>query len=120
VTPTAPTATTSSTASATTTPPIAATSTGTAATKKSDTVRVLLNKETWMRIQDSHGKQLFDGIGKAGKDIELTGTPPFKVKVGHTEGIVVEYKGEKTEFKDYPNRNGKSITIGTTASSNNE
>jgi cytoskeleton protein RodZ len=99
-----------------TTPATVSEETAAPAPSTPENLRVLLQKDTWMRIKDNEGKSLFDGIGKAGREIELTGTPPFKMKVGHTEGITLEYQDKKSNFANYPGREGRELTIGTSAS----
>jgi len=75
-------------------------------------LKLTLEKDTWMRIKDNTGKQLYNGIGKAGANIELTGQPPFKLRLGHMMGITAEYQGKRTDLKDHPQRDGKNVTIG--------
>ncbi|MDY6993354.1 MAG: DUF4115 domain-containing protein [Pseudomonadota bacterium] len=77
-----------------------------------DTLKLTLERDTWMRINDNTGKQLYNGIGKAGAHIELTGQPPFKLRLGHMMGITAEYQGKQTDLKNHPQRDGKNITIG--------
>lgn len=81
------------------------------------TIKISSNKNTWMRIIDKTNKTLYDGTSKAdGEVVSVTGTPPFKVKVGRVEGVSVDYMGQKTDFAALPNRTGKSkkeAAIGT-------
>ena len=72
-----------------------------------------LSRDTWMKISDAEDKTLFNGIGKAGKQVSLEGKPPFNIKVGHTQGITLEYKETTMSLKDYPNRRGRTFIIGT-------
>jgi cytoskeleton protein RodZ len=108
------------TATIETTPVIISEETTVSAPSAPENLRVLLKKDTWMRIKDKAGKSLFDGIGKAGREIDLTGTPPFKIKVGHTEGITVEYQNKKSDFINYPGREGRALTIGVPVTESSE
>lgn len=71
-------------------------------------IKVSSNKNTWMRIVDKTNKTLYEGVSKEdGEVISVTGTPPFKVKVGRVDGVNVDYMGQKTDFVTLPNRTGK-------------
>lgn len=66
-------------------------------------------QKTWIDVTDSTGKSLHKG--SADKDLEITGTPPFKVRVSkesHADRVAIEYKGAKSELKSLsPVRDGK-------------
>lgn len=78
---------------------------------------VHVKQRTWLEVTDSTGKSLYkDSLDK---DLDITGTPPFKVKVSknsHIERVSIEHKGEKSELKSMtPVREGKFsiFTIGS-------
>ncbi len=81
-------------------------------TVNSNTFSLSLTRDTWMRINDASGKALFNGIGKAGKQVSIEGKPPFNLKVGHAQGVTLEYKGTAVPLKDHPNRRGLTFTVG--------
>ncbi|OQW95151.1 MAG: hypothetical protein BWK79_03400 [Beggiatoa sp. IS2] len=68
-------------------------------------------QKTWIEVTDSTGKSLHKG--SADKDLEITGTPPFKVRVSkesHADRVAIEYKGAKNELKSLSlTREGKFL-----------
>jgi len=84
--------------------------------KNPNALKIFLAKETWLRVVDKDGKKLFDGIGR--KEVSVTGTPPFVVKLGHSEGVTMEYQGEKSVLKDHSSFNAKKkqVTVGGSSS----
>jgi cytoskeleton protein RodZ len=53
--------------------------------------------DCWTEISDATGRRLFFEMGREGRDIELTGRPPFAVLLGNVENVSVRVSGE-----DYP------------------
>lgn len=84
--------------------------------KNPNALKIIFAKETWLRITDKEGKKLYDG--NAHKEVSVTGTPPFNIKLGHSDGVSVEYQGDKIIVKEHPNFNAKKkqLTLGTTSS----
>jgi len=78
--------------------------------EQDNTIKMHFKQKVWMRITDKTGKQLFQGIGKAGKVLPLDGLPPFKMRVGNT-GVDIEYKGETKNIKEYPGQ-GRAFIVG--------
>jgi cytoskeleton protein RodZ len=80
-------------------------------------LKVFLKKGMWMMITDKSNKSLYNTTAKEDGEVSVTGTPPFKMRVGRADGITVEYMGQKTDFTALStfNRKGKQATIGTTS-----
>ena len=53
--------------------------------------------DCWAEISDATGRQLFFDMGRSGRNIELTGKPPFAVLFGNVENVSVRVAGN-----DYP------------------
>lgn len=80
-------------------------------------LKVFLKKGMWMMITDKSNKSLYNTTAKDNAEVSVTGTPPFKIKVGRADGsgITVEYMGQTTDFTALPtfSRKGRQATIGT-------
>lgn len=111
-TPTSPSS--SGTTSTETPPPMV--SEKTVLEKNPNALKIIFAKETWLRITDKEGKKLYDG--NARKEVSVTGTPPFNIKLGHSDGVSAEYQGDKIIVKEHPSFNAKKkqLTLGTTPS----
>jgi len=53
--------------------------------------------DCWTEISDATGQSLFVDMGRDGRQVELTGRPPFAVLFGNVENVSVRVSGE-----DYP------------------
>lgn len=80
--------------------------------KDVNALKLSVKKEVWLKITDKNKQRLYDESAKPDQEVALTGTPPFKIVVGHTSGgVVVEYLGEKTDFMDLSTRKNKTATV---------
>jgi cytoskeleton protein RodZ len=61
--------------------------------------RISLNffGDCWAEISDASGQRLFFEMGRAGRNVELTGDAPFSVLFGNVENVSVRVDGN-----DYP------------------
>lgn len=53
--------------------------------------------DCWTEISDATGRRLFFEMGRDGRNVELTGRPPFAVLLGNVENVSVRVAGS-----DYP------------------
>ena len=62
-------------------------------------IRMSLNftGDCWTEISDATGRRLFVEMGRDGRNVELTGRPPFAVLFGNVENVSVKVAGS-----DYP------------------
>ncbi len=51
-------------------------------------------KECWLEVRTATGTVLSADLQMAGSDVRLTGEPPFKIKLGHTEGVKITLNNE--------------------------
>ncbi|WP_069470926.1 RodZ domain-containing protein [Candidatus Marithrix sp. Canyon 246] len=75
------------------------------------TLTVHFKRRVWLRIQDSDGKQLYEGIGNKNQVLPVKGTPPYKIKVGN-RNIDIEYLSETKNIRQFSKDDGTYI-IGT-------
>jgi cytoskeleton protein RodZ len=76
------------------------------------TLTVHFKRRVWMRIKDSDGKQLYEGIGNKNQVLPVKGTPPYKIKVGN-KNIDIEYLSETKNIRQFSRDDGTYI-IGKT------
>jgi len=60
-------------------------------------LRMALNfsGDCWTEISDATGRRLFFDMGRSGRSIELTGTPPFAALFGNIENVDVRVNGSE-------------------------
>ncbi len=57
-------------------------------------LRLQFSGDCWTEISDARGRRLFFDMGRAGRDVELSGRAPFTVLFGNAENVAVEVNGE--------------------------
>lgn len=72
------------------------------------TLTVHFKRRVWMRIKDSDGKQLYEGIGNKDQVLPVKGTPPYKIKVGNNR-IDIEYLSETKNIRQFSRNDGYYI-----------
>jgi len=72
------------------------------------TLTVHFKRRVWMRIKDSDGKQLYEGIGNKDQVLPVKGTPPYKIKVGN-KNIDIEYLSETKNIRQFSRNDGTYI-----------
>lgn len=76
------------------------------------TLQLFYKHNSWTRIVDSRNQELFSGVAKGGENVFVKGLPPFQLKFGRTEGITVEYRGEKFLLEGHPHLKNGRMTLG--------
>lgn len=77
------------------------------------TLRIIYGRDSWTRVIDSADNRLYVGVKRNGQTLEVDGKPPYTVRFGVLRNITVEYQGQKTEAESYPQRRGRTLTIGS-------
>jgi len=59
------------------------------------TLRLLVkySGDCWTEITDASGRRLFFDLGKQGRTVELSGTPPFNVLFGNADNVSLQVNG---------------------------
>ena len=84
---------------------------------ETSTVTFKLVKDTWLDVRDKSRKRLFYKTGKAGSEIDVTGTPPFYVLIQPPDGATVRYKGKEQPFEAHKNGLYARFKLGDTLES---
>lgn len=80
--------------------------------KKFHTLVIHYQQDSWTRVVDLRGKELYSGVAKAGGQVSLTGVPPFDLRFGVTGGVMIEYDGENLMLEEQPGLKNGRITVG--------
>ena len=54
---------------------------------------LVFSGDCWTEISDANGRRLFFGMGRAGRDVELTGPAPFRLLLGNVDNVAVSVNG---------------------------
>lgn len=58
-----------------------------------DTLALVFEQDSWVRVEDETGERLLNGLVSAGQRRSLDGVPPYSVFLGYAPGVTVRYQG---------------------------
>ncbi|MGE8459169.1 MAG: RodZ domain-containing protein, partial [Pseudomonas alloputida] len=64
-------------------------------------VAIQFTADCWTQVSDGNGKVLFSAIKRKGDNLELTGKPPFAVRLGFARGAQVSYNGQAVDVAPF-------------------
>lgn len=106
--PAAPTATAAPTASV----PAIAAAEPVAVPAGSAKVAIQFTADCWTQVSDGNGKVLFSAIKRKGDSLELTGKPPFAVRLGFARGAQVSYNGQAVDVAPFTSGETARLKLG--------
>lgn len=59
-----------------------------------DSIMLRLTADSWIEIYDVNEEKVYLDLARSGEKIFLRGTAPFKVKLGFSQGVSLEFNGE--------------------------
>lgn len=68
--------------------------------------------DCWTQVSDGNGKVLFSGIKRKGDNLELTGKPPFAVRLGFARGAKVSYNGQAVDVVPFTSGETARLKLG--------
>lgn len=68
--------------------------------------------ECWTQVTDGNGKVLFGGTKRKGDTLELTGKPPFAVRLGFARGAQVSYNGQAVDTAPFTTGETARLKLG--------
>lgn len=74
-------------------------------TSDENSIILKLTRDSWIEVYDANDTKLFLDTGYAGEQYTINGTPPFKVKLGFSQGVTVEFNGKTFDQSPY-SKNG--------------
>ncbi|MBK5008574.1 DUF4115 domain-containing protein [Pseudomonas sp. S60] len=68
--------------------------------------------DCWTQVSDGNGKVLFSAIKRKGDNLELTGKPPFAVRLGFARGAQVSYNGQPVDVAPFTSGETARLKLG--------
>ncbi|MBM3108809.1 MAG: DUF4115 domain-containing protein [Pseudomonas sp.] len=103
-------------------PVVAATATAPAVTPAPETttapaggsgkLHMQFNADCWTSVTDGNGKVLFSAIKRKGDSLDLTGKPPFAVRLGFARGVQVSYNGQPVDVAPFTSGETARLKLG--------
>ncbi|MFK0311583.1 RodZ domain-containing protein [Pseudomonas sp. NPDC090233] len=112
VAPAAPVAQAAPVVPAASVPTVAAAAEPAAAPAGSAKVAIQFTADCWTQVSDGNGKVLFSAIKRKGDNLELTGKPPFAVRLGFARGAQVSYNGQAVDVAPFTSGETARLKLG--------
>jgi len=74
-------------------------------------IKLVFNKEVWLRIKDKNKKTVYEGQTAAGKEKELELEKPLTFRIGNAQGISIFIDGETKDITKYIKGSVANFTI---------
>ena len=84
----------------------------TPSTVTGDRLRFILNGESWIEVSDALNKKMYIGMAKAGEEIRLEGTAPFRILLGYSPAVKVVFNGKNFDTAPYSEAGIARFTLG--------
>lgn len=68
-----------------------------------DSIILELTRDSWIEIVDANNEKLFHDLGIAGERHSISGTAPFRVLLGFSQGVTVKFNGKVFDQSPYSN-----------------
>ncbi|MGE6561641.1 RodZ domain-containing protein [Pseudomonas hunanensis] len=75
-------------------------------------VAIQFTADCWTQVSDGNGKVLFSAIKRKGDNLELTGKPPFAVRLGFARGAQVSYNGQPVDVAPFTSGETARLKLG--------
>ncbi|HDS1699172.1 MULTISPECIES: RodZ domain-containing protein [Pseudomonas] len=75
-------------------------------------VAIQFTADCWTQVSDGNGKVLFSAIKRKGDNLELTGKPPFSVRLGFARGAQVSYNGQAVDVAPFTSGETARLKLG--------
>lgn len=79
-----------------------------------DAVLMNFKGDCWLEVRDSTGKMLFSGMQRSGGKLSLTGTAPYRLKIGAPKVVEIQYQGKPVDLSGFIRSNQVArLNLGT-------
>ena len=68
--------------------------------------------DCWSQVTDGNGKVLFSGLKRKGDTLDVTGKPPFSVRLGYARGAQVTYNGQVVDVAPFTSGETARLKLG--------
>ncbi|MDH0302757.1 MULTISPECIES: helix-turn-helix domain-containing protein [unclassified Pseudomonas] len=75
-------------------------------------LHIQFTADCWTQVTDGNGKVLFSAIKRKGDNLELTGKPPFAVRLGFARGAQVSYNGQAVDVAPFTSGETARLKLG--------
>ncbi|WP_034949900.1 cytoskeleton protein RodZ [Erwinia oleae] len=59
------------------------------------------SQDCWLEVTDAAGKKLFSGMQRSGGKLSLSGTAPYRLKIGAPGAVQIQYQGQPVDLSRF-------------------
>lgn len=74
-------------------------------------VAISFTQQSWVRITDREGKEIFSKTRPGGSEELAEGQPPFKIDIGNAAGVQLSYNGRPVDLVPHTKANVARLTL---------
>jgi len=75
-------------------------------------VSLQFTADCWTQVSDGTGKVLLSGLKRKGKNVSVSGKPPFAVRLGYARGAQVSYNGQVVDVAPFTSGETARLKLG--------
>jgi cytoskeleton protein RodZ len=75
-------------------------------------VRLQFVADCWAQVSDASGKVLLSGLKRKGENVEVSGKPPFSVRLGYARGAQISYNGQAVDIGPFTSGETARLKLG--------
>lgn len=75
-------------------------------------VNIQFVADCWTQVTDGNGKVLFSGLKRKGDSVDVSGKPPFAVRLGFARGAQVSYNGQAVDIAPFTSGETARLKLG--------
>ncbi|QYX52687.1 DUF4115 domain-containing protein [Pseudomonas sp. S07E 245] len=75
-------------------------------------VAIQFSADCWTQVTDANGKLLVNATKRKGDSLEVTGTPPFAVRLGFARGAQISYNGQAVDVAPFTSGETARLKLG--------
>jgi cytoskeleton protein RodZ len=75
-------------------------------------VRLQFVADCWTQVTDGNGKVLLSGLKRKGETADVSGKPPFAVRLGYARGAQVSYNGQAVDLAPFTSGETARLKLG--------
>ncbi|MEB0104422.1 DUF4115 domain-containing protein, partial [Pseudomonas sp. CCI3.2] len=68
--------------------------------------------DCWTQVTDGNGKVLLSGVKRKGENLDVSGKPPFTVRLGFARGVQVTYNGQAVDLAPFSSGETARLKLG--------
>jgi len=75
-------------------------------------VHLNFTADCWTQVTDGNGKMLLSGLKRKGESLDLSGKPPFAVRLGYARGAQITYNGQPVDIAPFTSGETARLKLG--------